>query len=303
MAESYDKKSRILYVLKLLWEESDELHPVSAASLSKKLETYGIKCERRSIFHCFDMLEEFGFDIIRTNKGTYLGNRFLELPELKLLVDAVQSSKFITSKKSSELIDRLSGLSSIYDKKLLKNQVYVSGRVKTMNESIYYNIDAISEAIADNLQITFQYLDWSPDKKMIPRHDGKLYEIFAMMKHYRVDKMRRIETIDKKREGKSVYKSMDMSAYTIENFGMYAGRRQTVNLTADKNMAGVIIDRFGTDVWMHEAENGELSVSVEVSVSPQFFGWITAMGGKVRIAGPNDVKAEYYELLGKCMER
>ena len=323
MAESYDKKSRILYVLKLLWEESDELHPVSAASLSKKLETYGIKCERRSIFHCFDMLEEFGFDIIRTNKGTYLGNRFLELPELKLLVDAVQSSKFITSKKSSELIDRLSGLSSIYDKKLLKNQVYVSGRVKTMNESIYYNIDAVSEAIADNLQITFQYLDWSPDKKMIPRHDGKLYEIspwclvwereryymigydaaFAMMKHYRVDKMRRIVTIDKKREGKSVYKSMDMSAYTIENFGMYAGRRQTVNLTADKNMAGVIIDRFGTGVWMHEAENGELSVSVEVSVSPQFFGWITAMGGKVRIAGPNDVKAEYYELLGKCMER
>lgn len=316
-----DRKSKILYVLKVLWEDTDEEHPMSAVLMASKLKEYGIECERRSILHCFDSLEEFGFDIIRTKKGTYLGERVLELPELKLLVDAVQSSKFITTGKSANLIAHLSELASLHDRKYLKRQVYVNGRVKTMNESIYYNIDTIEESMRNNEQISFQYYNWNVDKKMVPRHEGRIYRVSPwslvwdreryymvaydtsseQIRHYRVDKMGNINNLDRKREGKKLFDSIDMANYTSLNFGMFQGDKQTVQLEAEEDMAGVIIDHFGPSVWMHIAGEGKISVSVDVAVSNQFFGWVTAMAGKVRIVSPKSVKAEYNELLRKCI--
>lgn len=316
-----ERRSKILYVLKILWEETDEGHPMSAAIMTSRLESYGIGCERRSIFRCFDSLEEFGFDIIRTKKGTYLGNRILELPELKLLVDAVQSSKFITTGKSTKLINSLSELTSIHERDHLKRQVYVSGRVKTMNESVYYNIDTIWEGIENNVQISFMYLNWNADKMMVPRRDGKRYEVSpwcliwereqyylvgfdkssGFMKHYRVDKMSRIELLDLVREGMEEYKKMNLSTYTTENFGMFQGKQETVNMQAEHDMAGVVIDKFGKDVWMHETEHGMMTVTVDVAVTDQFFGWVTSMGGKVKILSPDWVKEEYVKLLERCM--
>ncbi|MBR1598372.1 MAG: WYL domain-containing protein [Lachnospiraceae bacterium] len=314
-------RSKILYTLKILWEETDEAHPMSAPRLSERLADYGISCDRRTIYTYLDQLLEFGFDIVRDKNGAYMASRLLELPELKLLVDAVSSSKFITNKKSVKIIDSLSELTDIYSRRKLKGQVFVSNRIKTMNESIYYNIDTIFESIRENVMISFQYLEWTADKRLVPKRNGEScqvspwcliwererYYLIAYdgaaekLKHYRVDKMKQIKLLEVKREGRRLFGEIDISKYATENMAMYNGVKETVNLIADAELAGVIIDKFGTDVWMHEKEDGRLSVTVDVAVTDQFFGWVTSMGGRVRIASPANVAAQYKELLTKCM--
>ena len=314
-------KSKILYTLKILWEETDEAHIMPAAKISERLAGYGISCDRRTIYHYLDQLEDFGFDIVRDNNGAYMAARLLETPELKLLVDAVRSSKFVTTKKSSKIIKSLSCLTDIYSRKELQGQVFVSDRIKTMNESIYYNIDTIFEGIGENVKISFHYLEWTADKKLVPKYDGRIYEVSPWcliwereryyliafdsaadkLKHYRVDKMQHIRILEAEREGYRQFKEINISKYTIENFAMYKGDMEKVTFIADVDLAGVIIDRFGTDVWMHENENGKLAVTVDVAVTDQFFGWITSMGGRVRITSPARVVQRYKDLLTKCI--
>lgn len=322
MAVGEEQKLKILYILKILWEETDERHPMTAPKMAERIREYGIHCERKSIYPCLDALEEFGFDVVRTLNGAFMGDRLFETPELKLLVDAVQSSRFITKKKSVELINKLSTLAGQYDRKKLKGQVFVSNRVKSMNESVYYNIDTIQEGIAENVQLQFQYLTWSGDKQMVERHDGKIYVISpwslvwereryylvgyqkssGQLKHFRVDKMKHIKLLERKREGKDLFSKLDMNAYTTENFGMFQGRNETVTLSVTEDLAGVIIDRFGQDVWMHRENEEMLTAVVNVSVSNQFYGWVTAFAGKVRILSPDRVCEEYRELLQNCID-
>lgn len=321
MANAEDQKGKLLYILKILWEETDEAHPMSAQQIADRVENYGIHCERKSIYPCLDSLSDFGFDIIRGRKGAYMGSRLFELPELKLLVDAVQSSRFITDKKASSLIQKLSSLTNVHERKNLRGQVYVRNRIRTMNESIYYNIDAISEGIGKNVQIHFKYMSWDSEKNMVPKRGGADYKVSPWcliwerekyylvayeketdkIKHFRVDKMKQIKLADDEREGKNEFDRLDMTTYTTENFGMFQGEKETVTLSVDKELAGVIIDRFGTDVWMHEADKDRLTVVVEVAVSPQFFGWVTAFAGRVRIVKPEYVLDEYRRMLEACM--
>lgn len=295
---------------------------MSAPKLSERLADYGIICDRRTIYTYLDQLLEFGFDIVKDNNGAYMATRLLELPELKLLVDAVSSSKFITTKKSAKIIKSLSELTDIYSRSKLKGQVFVSNRIKTMNESIYYNIDTIFESIRENVMISFKYLEWTADKKLVPKRNGESYRVSpwcmiwereryyliaydgeaAKLKHYRIDKMKQIKLLKTRREGNKLFGEIDISKYAVENFAMYKGVKETVNLIADKELAGVIIDRFGTDVWMHEREDGRLSVTVDVAVTDQFFGWVTSMGGRVGIASPARIADQYKELLEKCMK-
>lgn len=317
MERGEGQRIRILYILQFLWELSNEKHPMSASQLMGKLETKGIHCDRKTIYSDLDQLEAFGFDIIRTRQGAYIGSRLFELPELKLLADAVQSSKFITEKKSAELIDKLSMLLSREEQKQLKRQMSVTNRTKTINESIYYNVDAIQEGMSRNRQISFVYWNWNEKKEMVPRHEGMRYqvspwilrwenekyymvaydEVSQGMKHFRVDKMLQVEVLPKEREGRKLYETMDVATYGTEYFGMFQGKRETVTLKVENTLSGVMIDRFGKDVWMHPIDDAYSTAMVDVAVSNRFYGWIIGLGGKVRIEGPRWVKEEFAGLL------
>lgn len=320
MTKREENRGRILYILQLLWEWSDEQHPITANRLIGGLRAKGMDCNRKTIYADLDALAGFGFDVIQTKQGAYIGKRPFELPELKLLVDAVQASRFITEKKSFELIDKLSRLSSRNERQQLNHQVVVNHRVKTMNESIYYNVDAINEGMQKNRKISFQYWNWNPQKQMMAKRQGKRYETspwllmwenekyylvgydesLQHMKHFRVDKMRNIQVEQTLRQGKELYENIDIATYGVENFGMFQGKRETVTLHGNENMAGVLIDRFGKDVWLHSKGQHCVAV-VDVVVSNQFFGWITGLGGEVWIEGPQWVKNAYRELLNHLL--
>lgn len=321
MTKREGHRVRVLHILQLLWEQSDEKHPMTAAQIAAGLGARGITCERKTIYTDLEELAAFGFDVIRTKQGAYIGARPFELPELKLLVDAVQASRFITEKKSDELIDKLSRLLSAYERKQLKRQVVVKYRVKTMNESIYYNVDAINQGMQNNRKISFSYWNWNVQKQMVAKQEGKRYEISPwalmwenekyymvgydetqqQMKHFRVDKMKHIKVEMELRHGRELYETIDVASYGIENFGMFQGRRELVTLHADKEVAGVLIDRFGKDVWLH-ADGQQCVAVVEVVVSNQFYGWVVGLGGKVWIDGPQWVKNEYKSLLNHLLK-
>ena len=255
--------------------------------------------------------------------GYYLGKRDFELAELKLLVDTVQASKFITAKKSDELIQKLEGLASHYEARQLQRQVYVANRIKTMNESIYYTVDAIHNAISENRKIKFQYYQWNVKKEMELRHNGAWYHISpwglswddenyylvgfdseaGLIKHFRVDKMLRIALSNENREGREHFKKLDMADYARKSFGMFGGEEETVKLQVSNGLAGVIIDRFGKDVMMIPVDEDHFNVSVDVRVSRQFLGWVFSLGESVRILGPEAVvdqmKAETQRLIGQ----
>ena len=247
--------------------------------------------------------------------GYYIASRDFELPELKLLVDSVQSSKFITHKKTLALIKKIESLASIYDAQLLQRQVYVRNRVKSMNESVYYNVDEISNAINADRRIRFRYFELDVNKQRRFRHNGAVYEIspFALMwddenyymlgydaaagkmKHYRVDKMVGIETTGQERQGKDCFAGIDMSAYSKQVFGMFTGSGQTVKLRFENPLVGAVIDRFGKEVMLIPDGDEHFTVSVDVAVSPQFYAWLFGFGTAVEILSPESARRELSE--------
>lgn len=314
MAKGANQKLKLLYLLRILMENTDDTHGMEIAEIIAALNQNDISAERKSLYSDIECLRQFGVDIIGEKKGGkfyyYVGSRQFELPELKLLVDSVQSAKFITAKKSNELIKKLEKLGSKYEATKLQRQVFVAERNKTVNEGIYYNVDEIHSAIGANQQITFQYFQWDMDKKMVLKREGALYEIspWALtwadenyylvgydeedkkIKHFRVDKMLNIKVVEKAREGQEFFTQFDMAVYTKKMFGMFDGEEQMVKLECEKNLAGVIIDRFGKDVMMIKSEDGKsFTANVKAAVSRQFLGWIISLGEGVRIVGPDTV--------------
>ena len=301
MPKSSNQKLKLIYLMKILLERTDETHSITMPEIIDALAAYDISAERKSLYNDIENLRVYGLDVIGTQEDrTYsyhIGNRQFELAELKLLVDSVQSAKFITAKKSNELIKKIEGLASKYEASQLHRQVFVAGRVKTMNESIYYNVDRIHTAIAENSRITFQYFQWNVDKKMELRHDGALYEVSpwslswdeGIIKHFRVDKMLYIKSNGKGREGRQAFKSFDMAAYARKMFGMYGGKEEWVRIECDNSFAGVMIDRFGKDVSMIRLDDKRFAINVEIAVSRQFLAWIIGLGEGVTLAGPQNV--------------
>lgn len=312
MAKSSNQKLKLLCLLKILYEKTDEEHGLTIAEIISELGRYSIKAERKSLYDDFETLREFGTDIeVKREKNTqyYIASRDFELPELKLLVDAVQSSKFITARKSASLIKKLEALVSIHEAHQLQRQVHVSNRIKTMNESIYYAVDSIHEAISDNKQISFQYFDWTPTKEKKLRHDGKVYIIspWALMwddenyylvaydasendvRHYRVDKMTKISVLDTRREGADGFKNFDMGIYSKKTFGMYRGAEETVTIRCENSLAGVMIDRFGEDITMYTIDSDHFEIVVRVYISPLFLTWLMNFGTKIKIISPSHV--------------
>ena len=326
MAKSVASKKRTLSIMKALLEKSDEAHRLSTNDLLEMLEREGISTNRKSIYDDIETLKEWGMDILYTKEkpaGYYVGSRKFELPELKLLVDAVQSSKFITVKKSRELIKKLESLASVSEAKQLQRNVYITNRNKTLNESIYYNVDKIHDAILSDVKIRFVYYKWNTDKELIPRNNGnpfvvspwaqtwddENYDLLAydeesgIVKHYRVDKMRSIGLLKEKREGKAEFADFDMASFAKITFGMYGGKREHVTLECENNLIGAILDRFGTDVIIQKTDREHFRIRQEVAVSGQFFGWLVGLGAGVRIVSPQNVvdamEHRLEEILGR----
>ena len=313
MPKGTKQKLKLLYLVKYLLEHTDENHKATMPEIIAYLEANDITAERKSIYADIESLRDIGVEVQGEKQGRgfgyYISDRDFEVAELKLLVDAIQSSKFITEKKSADLIKKLGSLVSIHEAKQLKRQVYVSGRAKTLNESIFYNIDTIHNATTANQKIKFQYFQWNTKKEMELRKNGQFYEVspWALVwedenyylvafdqsrkeiRHYRVDKMLKISCLDEKREGKECFEKFNLAEYTKKNFGMFAGEEEMVKLEVKKDMIGVIIDRFGNDIMIIPAKEDAVRVNVKVAVSNQFFGWVFGLGKKVKILGPDDV--------------
>lgn len=327
MPKSTNQKLKLLYILKILSEQTDEEHCMSAQRLIEELAKYEIKAERKSIYDDMNQLIDFGYDIIlvksRGNGGYYLASREFELAELKLLVEVVQSSKFITVKKSRDLIGKIEKLASKSDAKQLQRQVYVANRIKTANESIYYIVDDIHKAIQNNEQISFLYLEWNLEKQLVPRRDGKRYKVspWALtckeenyyliahdavenkIKHFRVDKMGNIEILTGvKREGSSLFESFDIADYANKTFGMFGGKEEAVTMQFENHLIGVVMDRFGKDVSIRTRDESHFSVRVTVAISGQFFGWLTGLGQGACLIAPADVVDEYRHYLQNVMK-
>ena len=325
MATSSNQQTKLLYVMRMLLENTDENHVLSMNEILSKLAANGIEAERKSIYDDIEVLNNFGMDIVCRRErpaGYYVASREFELPELKLLVDAVQSSKFITTRKSTELIKKLEKLSSNNQAKQLQRQVVVSNRIKTMNESIYYTVDDLHQAISSNKKITFQYCEWSAEKKLVPKKSGQLYNISPYVlnwddenyyligydnkdkkeKYYRVDKIRNIKILDEAREGKELFDNFNSAEFSKKTFGMFDGRETDITLEYKEKLVGVILDRFGTDIPVREVKEGILKSRVKVNVSSQFFGWLTGLGDGISIKAPEDVAKEYKKYLKNILK-
>lgn len=313
MAKGANQKLKMMYLMKIMLENTDEEHSITMSEIISKLESYGISAERKSLYDDIENLKLYGIDIQgekRSNSYSYyIASRQFELAELKLLVDSVQSAKFITEKKSNQLINKIEELGSKYEAMKLQRQVYVADRIKTMNESIYYSVDAIHTAIAKNCKIEFQYFQWNVNKEMELKRDGEYYNVspWALswddenyylvafdshekkIKHYRVDKMVHINILSEKRDGKDIFSQFNMAVYAKKMFGMFGGEEENVSLECHNSMVGVIIDRFGKDVPIIKIDNEHFKASIRVAVSMQFIAWIIGLGEKVKITGPDSV--------------
>lgn len=326
MPKSYGQKLKILYLAQLLMERSDEAHPLTTKDMIDYLDAQGIHAERKSIYDDMAALQNFGMDIISIREkpgGYYLGSRQFELAELKLLVDAVQASRFVTTKKSRELISKLETLTSRSEAGQLHRQVVVAERGKSSNEQIYYNVDEIYAAMAADHTIRFQYFEWSVHKEMIPRRDGAYYEVSPwlltwedenyyliaydsdarILKYYRVDKMLHLTVCDKPREGQEAFAALDIAGFAKKTFGMFAGDETTVALQCNASLTGVMIDRFGINVAMRPVGDGMIRVRANIAVSRQFFGWLTGLGSGVQIISPPEIRAQYKQYLKSILDQ
>lgn len=327
MPKGSNQKFKLYRLAQIMLDKTDDEHYITMPEIMKALAEYEVTADRKSIYNDLRDLEKLGIEVEGEPVGKgyhyHVVSRPFELPELKLLVDAIQSSKFITERKTNELIGKLEKLVSRYDAMKLQRQVYVSGRIKTMNESIYYTVDAIHNAISENKKICFQYYQWNVKKEMELRHGGAWYHISpwglswddenyylvgydsvaGLIKHYRVDKMLHIQMSEEDREGREYFKKLDMADYAKKSFGMFNGKEQNVKLLVANYLAGVIIDRFGNDVMMIPKDDEYFTVNVQVHVSRQFLGWIISLGEGVKIISPDEVVEQMKEEIERLQRQ
>lgn len=310
MPKSDNQKLSILYILEHLQENSDEAHLVNTSELIQMLERHGISCERKTIYSDISLLQKFGADIINKrgkNGGYYLNERDFQLSELKLLVNAVQSSRYLTQKKSREMIAKLSKLCSRYEAQSMQaGSVIVSGQIKNMNESIYYNIDHIQTAIVNNCQIRFHYYDWGVDRKLHPREKVYITSPYAVhqdhencyliaysdrenIRHYRVDRMKDIEPVDIPRDPCPELTGEALTRYANRLFQMFSGTTTQVKLRFHNSLINAVFDRFGSSTLLTPDGPDHVTFLAEVAVSPLFLSWVIGFGDKAQILHPKGV--------------
>ena len=325
MPKQEGQKTKLLALLHIFEQKTDENHLLNVPQLVQLLENQGILAERKSIYSDLEALQSFGLDLIRVRDGNitcwYIGERVFQLPELRLLADSVQSSRFITRKKSLELIAKLEGLTSVHQAKELRRQVVVKNRIKAMNESIYYLVDELHTAINGDKRIRFHYTGYDGHGRRVLRRGGAWYDVSpyallwddenyymigydsesGLVKHYRVDKMTDIGLIDEERDGAEHFKNFDMAIYSKKTFGMYGGKDETVTLRCKNSLAGVVIDRFGSDVPIIIDGDGYFKVNVKVQISPLFISWVMNFGEDITVLSPDYVKHELVNTANKIL--
>ncbi len=325
MARKGNQKTKLLLLCQLLLRKGDEEHPISTPELIRALEREGIPAERKSVYTDMEALREFGLDVqLRKGKngGWFIGERDFELPELKLLVDAVQSSRFISRKKSESLIKKLAGLTSEHRAKQLRRQVYVDHRVKTENESVYYAIDALHTAIAAGRAVTFRYFDYNARREKVFRRDGLWYTVSpygliwsdenyylvgwehkkGQLRHYRVDRMESLSVTTFSREGDESCKSFDLAEYGQKHFHMFSGKEGKVRLRCENSFVNVMLDRFGQEAMLIPDGGDHFVLTVDAVVSPQFYGWLFGLEGKAVLTAPDWAVEEYRNMLQRALE-
>lgn len=316
MPKGENQKIKLLCLLEIFLKETDDEHGLTLREIVSRLAEKNITVERKTLYDDFEVLREFGIDVISTNAGRstryFLGSRILELPEMKLLVDSIQASKFITEKRSREMIHKLEQLVSKYQAKELNRQVVIADRGKAGNKQNTINVDKIYTAINQNAQIRFHYFQWSVEREQILRRNGDWYYVspWAMLwndsnyylvaydnasediRHFRVDKMLNIDILDRERVGHELFSQFNVARYSKRMFGMYGGEEKTVFLEGENALAGVLIDRFGDDLLMTKKDDEHFTASVTVAMSHQFIGWLFGLGNGIRVTGPPDVLEE-----------
>lgn len=321
MPKLRNQKLRALYLMKLLVGKTDEEHQMTIAQMAASLKQLGIPASRKTLYGDLEDLRDFGIDIVsRRSKTTsyFVANRMFELPELKLLADAVASSKFLTEKKSAHLIRKIENLASEPEARTLERQVFVRGRIKTQNEQVYYNVDAVHQAIAADRPVSFRYFEFDFDRNA-PSHWSKhfrrngrpytaypyaltwdnenyymvaYYEKYGGLSNFRVDKMEQIEILGPEAMKKPDGLHFDAAEYAKKLFGMYSGKEERVTLRFDDSLIGVVLDRFGLDAAIRPADDGGFFVTAEVVVSPKLLSWIFEYGGRVKIVEPQSLIGE-----------
>lgn len=317
MPKTSDSKQRILALMRVFEEQTDEAHQLTLAQLGEALAASGFEAGRGTLYDDIETLQCFGMDV-RYERGTthtyFLASRVFELPELKLLVDAVQASHLVTTRKTMTLIKKLGTLASRYEATQLQRQVFVANRIKSMNESVYYSIDKLHAAIAAERRITFQYTEYAPDKSLRLRKGGGLYVVSPYMltydmnnyylvgryterpglTHFRVDRMARVEVLDERAEPRG---ELDPARYAERVFSMFVGEERLVRVRFADRLATVVIDRFGKDVRITDIGDGWFTAALRVAVSTAFLTWVFQFGADARIIAPEDVVAETRTLL------
>ena len=310
MPKSDNQKLKIFYILDYLQRNSHQAHPVRASELQEMLlRQHNIECDRKTIYSDVAALQDYGVDIVSLpgkGGGYYIASRNFELPELKLLIDAVQSSKFLTEKKSRELIEKLCSQCSVYDARLMRRDVLVSGRVKSMNETIYYNVDAIQDAIAENRQISFRYFDYGLDGTRQYREreyraspyglcqdNENCYLLAHSPRHgatsYRVDRMSDILSLEEPRLSCPELTGKALTEYANRLFQMYSGQTADVKLRFHRSLVYVVIDRFGREILLIPDGEEHFVFTVNVAVSPMFLSWVIGFGSKAKVLYPQSV--------------
>ena len=326
MAKSANQKLKLLYLKKILEEQTDEDHPMAVAEMIGQLEQYGVSAERKSIYDDLEALRLFGLDVVQTKTGNrtgyYIGQREFELPELKLLVDAVQSSRFISKKKSDTLIRKLEGLTSEHQARQLRRQVYVDRRVKTENETVYYAIDKLHTAIASGKAVTFRYFDYNVKKEQVFRREGRRYTVSPYgliwsdenyylvgwdhqkekLRRYRVDKMASLSLTSLPREGDESCKNFDLVEFGQKHFHMLSGREAKVRLRCENWLVNIMLDRFGQDIMLIPDGEDHFVFTVDAVVSSQFYGWLLGLDAGAELTAPQWAVEEYHARLREALE-
>lgn len=320
MAGSRSTKPVLLTLLRILTEQTDEQHPLTATRLEEALLAEGYSCERKAIYRHINALKEFGVDILRSDsvpRGYYVASREFELPELRLLVDAVQSSRFISYKKSEELIGKLSRLASRSEAAEIRRGLHMHGIPKTDNERVYYTLDAVYRAISANKRVSFRYFDYTAAKEKVYRNEGNSYlvspyavvwddekyylhayhEKYDAISAFRVDRMEAAEVSDLPRLKTAEYAGYDPSERNRAAFDQFGGDPVTVVAEFDNRLANAVIDRFGDAVAMRPVDEAHFSARFSVEVSERFLSWLFGFGEMVKVVAPRELVERYVASL------